>query len=182
VARAIGSVAPGLRLLSSYERGWLSKDVMAGLVLTALLVPQGMAYAELAGLPPITGLYTLILCLVAYAVFGPSRILVLGPDSSLGYHDVRSYPDAEQLPGCVLYRFDAPLFFANARTFRDQVRPGEDRALRADPHHRPRPLLPHRGRGRGRLPPAVRGRLGPHRQQAGPMIPVPGSGDAGAMA
>ncbi len=59
-------------------------DVVAGLVLTALLVPQGMAYAELAGLPPITGLYTSILCLVAYAVFGPSRILVLGPDSSLG--------------------------------------------------------------------------------------------------
>jgi high affinity sulfate transporter 1 len=53
-------------------------------VLTALLVPQGMAYAELAGLPPITGLYTSILCLVAYALFGPSRILVLGPDSSLG--------------------------------------------------------------------------------------------------
>ncbi|MDF2739405.1 MAG: transporter [Actinomycetia bacterium] len=84
MARAIGSVAPGLRLLSSYQRGWLSKDLVAGLVLTALLVPQGMAYAELAGLPPITGLYTSILCLVAYAIFGPSRILVLGPDSSLG--------------------------------------------------------------------------------------------------
>ncbi len=57
---------------------------MAGLVLTAILVPQGMAYAELAGLPPITGLYTSILCLVGYAALGPSRILVLGPDSSLG--------------------------------------------------------------------------------------------------
>ena len=53
-------------------------------MLTTLLVPQGMAYAELAGLPPITGLYTSILCLLGYAVFGPSRILVLGPDSSLG--------------------------------------------------------------------------------------------------
>jgi high affinity sulfate transporter 1 len=70
--------------LSSYQRSWLSKDLVAGLVLTALLVPQGMAYAELAGLPPITGLYTSILCLVGYAIFGPSRILVLGPDSSLG--------------------------------------------------------------------------------------------------
>jgi high affinity sulfate transporter 1 len=78
------SAAPGLRQLSAYRRGWLSKDLVAGLVLTALLVPQGMAYAELAGLPPITGLYTSILCLVGYAIFGPSRILVLGPDSSLG--------------------------------------------------------------------------------------------------
>src|SRR5207248_11018814 len=69
---------------SSYRRQWLVKDIVAGVVLTTLLVPQGMAYAELAGLPPITGLYTSILCLLGYAVFGPSRILVLGPDSSLG--------------------------------------------------------------------------------------------------
>src|ERR671910_841341 len=75
---------PGLTSLSAYRRQWLRSDVVAGLVLTALLVPQGMAYAELAGLPPITGLYTSILCLVGYALFGPSRILVLGPDSSLG--------------------------------------------------------------------------------------------------
>ena len=75
---------PGLQVLSSYRRKWLLKDVIAGVVLTTLLVPQGMAYAELAGLPPITGLYTSILCLLGYAVFGPSRILVLGPDSSLG--------------------------------------------------------------------------------------------------
>ena len=74
----------GLQNLSSYQPAWLRNDVVAGLVLTALLVPQGMAYAELAGLPPITGLYTSIMCLVAYAVFGPSKILVLGPDSSLG--------------------------------------------------------------------------------------------------
>src|SRR2546429_6003280 len=69
---------------SSYQRKWLAKDVVAGIVLSTLLVPQGMAYAELAGLPPITGLYTTVLCLIGYAVFGPSRILVLGPDSSLG--------------------------------------------------------------------------------------------------
>ena len=75
---------PGVRVLRTYERAWLPKDVVAGLVLTALLVPQGMAYAELAGLPPITGLYTSILCLTAYALMGPSRNLVLGPDSSLG--------------------------------------------------------------------------------------------------
>ena len=75
---------PGVRALASYQGSWLRRDVVAGLVLTTLLVPQGMAYAELAGLPAITGLYTTILCLIGYAVFGPSRILVLGPDSSLG--------------------------------------------------------------------------------------------------
>jgi high affinity sulfate transporter 1 len=75
---------PGLRTLRSYRREWASHDLVAGLVLTALLVPQGMAYAELAGLPAITGLYTSILCLIGYAVFGPSKVLVLGPDSSLG--------------------------------------------------------------------------------------------------
>src|SRR5215469_2625960 len=76
-------LARGLAL-SSFRREWLAKDVVAGIVLTTLLVPQGMAYAELAGLPPITGLYTSILCLLGYAALGPSRILVLGPDSSLG--------------------------------------------------------------------------------------------------
>ncbi len=75
---------PGVRVVTTYQRAWLSKDIVAGLVLAGLLVPQGMAYAELAGLPAITGLYTSILCLVAYAAFGPSRILVLGPDSALG--------------------------------------------------------------------------------------------------
>jgi high affinity sulfate transporter 1 len=75
---------PGLQAVRSYRRQWLAKDIVAGVVLTTLLVPQGMAYAELAGLPPITGLYTSIMCLLGYAVFGPSRILVLGPDSSLG--------------------------------------------------------------------------------------------------
>jgi high affinity sulfate transporter 1 len=75
---------PGIQLLTSYRREWLGKDIVAGIVLTTLLVPQGMAYAELAGLPAITGLYTSIMCLLAYAVFGPSRVLVLGPDSSLG--------------------------------------------------------------------------------------------------
>jgi Sulfate permease family len=84
-----GCAGPMFRLArglspSSYRREWLAKDVVAGIVLSTLLVPQGMAYAELAGLPPITGLYTSILCLLGYAVFGPSRILVLGPDSSLG--------------------------------------------------------------------------------------------------
>ena len=75
--------SPGLVTLRNYERGWLRPDLVAGVVLAAILVPQGMAYAELAGLPAVTGLYTTIACLVAYAVFGPSKVLVLGPDSSV---------------------------------------------------------------------------------------------------
>jgi len=73
-----------VQVLRNYQRAWLSRDLIAGLVLSTLLVPQGMAYAELAGLPAITGLYTTVACLVAYAAFGPSPFLVLGPDSSLG--------------------------------------------------------------------------------------------------
>lgn len=74
---------PGLRLLRGYEKAWLRHDLMAGLVLTAVLVPVGIAYAVAAGLPAIAGLYATIFGLLAYALFGPSRILVLGPDSSL---------------------------------------------------------------------------------------------------
>jgi high affinity sulfate transporter 1 len=80
----VARFVPGLRAAATYDRSWLPRDVVAGVVLATLLVPQGMAYAELAGLPAINGLYTSILCLIGYAVFGPSRILVLGPDSSLG--------------------------------------------------------------------------------------------------
>ena len=75
---------PGLQLLRTYERSWLRSDLVAGIVLAAILVPQGMAYAELAGLPAVNGLYTTVACLIGYAIMGPSRILVLGPDSSLG--------------------------------------------------------------------------------------------------
>jgi len=81
---SLRQVMPGLDVVAVYQKDWLGKDIVSGIVLATLLVPQGMAYAELAGLPAITGLYTTVLCLVAYAIFGPSRILVLGPDSSLG--------------------------------------------------------------------------------------------------
>jgi len=74
---------PALVALRTYQRSWLTKDIVAGLVLTAILVPVGMGYAEAAGLPAIYGLYATIVPLIAYAIFGPSRILVLGPDSSL---------------------------------------------------------------------------------------------------
>lgn len=65
--------------------GWhdAGRDVGAGLVLSAVLVPAGMGYATVAGLPPVTGLYATIAALVAYALVGPSRVLVLGPDSAL---------------------------------------------------------------------------------------------------
>src|SRR6185369_10184105 len=74
---------PGLDTLVHYQAAWLPRDLIAGLVLTAILIPVGMAYSVAAGLPPIYGLYATIVPLIAYAIFGPSRILVLGPDSSL---------------------------------------------------------------------------------------------------
>src|SRR6187431_792603 len=74
---------PGLVTLRQYQRSWLRHDLIAGSVMTTMLVPVGIAYAEASGLPAITGLYATIVPLLAYAVFGPSRILVLGPDSSL---------------------------------------------------------------------------------------------------
>ena len=76
-------MGPGSRRRALVPKRWLRADLVAGLVLAAILVPQGMAYAELAGLPAVTGLYTTIACLVGYAIFGPSRVLVLGPDSSV---------------------------------------------------------------------------------------------------
>jgi high affinity sulfate transporter 1 len=74
---------PGLAVLRDYRRAWLWPDVRAGIVVTALLNPAGMGNAVAAGLPPETGLYATVVPLLAYAVFGPSRILVLGPDSAL---------------------------------------------------------------------------------------------------
>src|SRR5262245_57071046 len=74
---------PGLQVLSEYQAAWFPRDLMAGLVLTTMLVPVGIAYALASGVPGIYGLYATIVPLLAYAVFGPSRILVLGPDSAL---------------------------------------------------------------------------------------------------
>ncbi|MFE5705356.1 SulP family inorganic anion transporter [Rhodococcus koreensis] len=74
---------PGIVTARAYRREWLRPDITAGLVLTALLIPAGMGYAEAAGLPAYAGLYATIVPLLAYAVVGPSKILVLGPDSSL---------------------------------------------------------------------------------------------------
>jgi MFS superfamily sulfate permease-like transporter len=72
-----------LHALRHYEIAWLRHDVVAGLVLTTVLVPVGIAYAVASGLPGICGLYATIVPLLVYGLFGPSRILVLGPDSAL---------------------------------------------------------------------------------------------------
>src|SRR5260370_23411076 len=74
---------PGRQVLSESQAAWFPRDVMAGLVLATMLVPVGIAYALASGVPGIYGLYATIVPLFAYALFGPSRILVLGPDSSL---------------------------------------------------------------------------------------------------
>jgi high affinity sulfate transporter 1 len=74
---------PGLLTFRQYKVTWLVHDVVAGVVLVTMLVPVGIAYAIASGLPGICGLYATIVPLLAYALFGPSRILVLGPDSSL---------------------------------------------------------------------------------------------------
>jgi len=79
----VDRLIPAVGVARSYERSWLRPDLTAGAALVALVIPAGMAYAEAAGLPPVTGLYATIVPLLAYAVFGPSRVLVLGPDSSL---------------------------------------------------------------------------------------------------
>src|SRR6201987_6333508 len=82
VSRWIGWL-PGLDTLRRYETAWLRHDIFAGLVLATMLVPVGIAYAVASGLPGIYGLYATIIPFLAYALFGPSRILVLGPDSAL---------------------------------------------------------------------------------------------------
>jgi len=75
--------APGLATLFNYRRAWFAHDLVAGLALTAILLPVGMGYAEASGVPAINGLYATIIPLVVYAIFGPSRIMVLGPDSTM---------------------------------------------------------------------------------------------------
>jgi len=74
---------PGLAGLHHYRLAWLRDDIVAGLALSAVLLPVGIAYAVASGVPPTSGLYATIVGLLAYALFGPSRMLVLGPDSSL---------------------------------------------------------------------------------------------------
>jgi len=82
-ARGFMRWLPGIATLTEYRLGSLRHDIVAGVVLITMLVPVGIAYATASGVPGVYGLYATIIPLLAYAVFGPSRILVLGPDSSL---------------------------------------------------------------------------------------------------
>src|SRR3954453_1091121 len=79
----LGRWVPGLALLGERRGPGQRRDRLAGVVLAALLVPQGMGYAQLAGLPPVTGLYATLIPLVAYFLLGPSRILIISPDSAV---------------------------------------------------------------------------------------------------
>src|SRR3954451_12076738 len=79
----LGRWLPGLVLVRERRGEGLRRDVIAGVVLAALLVPQGMGYAQLAGLPPVTGLYATLVPLVVYFLLGPSRILIISPDSAV---------------------------------------------------------------------------------------------------
>src|SRR6516164_10314659 len=75
---------PILGWLPAYRRDWLLPDVLAGLAVWAVMVPESMAYSGIVGVPPITGLYTIIPPLIAYALLGTSRVLVVGPDTATG--------------------------------------------------------------------------------------------------
>ena len=66
-------------MVRDYRRRWLRTDLLAGITVTAYLVPQVMAYATVAGLPPVVGLWTIIPCLLVYALFGSSRLMSIGP-------------------------------------------------------------------------------------------------------
>src|SRR5216683_6019047 len=83
-----GSIAdrllPVLSWLPGYRRDWLLPDVLAGLAVWAVMVPEGMAYAGIVGVPPIVGLYTIVPPLISYALLGTSRLLVVGPDTATG--------------------------------------------------------------------------------------------------
>jgi SulP family sulfate permease len=74
---------PGIGVAHSYRLSWLRSDLIAGAALSAALVPAGMAYAEASGLPAVTGLYASVVPMIFYAIFGPSRVVIVGPDSAL---------------------------------------------------------------------------------------------------
>jgi high affinity sulfate transporter 1 len=84
VASAGRKLLPIFEWIPAYRRKWLLPDVLAGVALWAVMVPEGMAYASIVGVPPVMGLYTIVPALIAYALLGTSRQLVVGPDTATG--------------------------------------------------------------------------------------------------
>src|SRR5271157_2635364 len=77
-------LVPAMGWLPTYDRSWLLPDILAGLAVWAVMVPEGMAYAGIVGVPPIMGLYSIVPPLITYALLGTSRLLVVGPDTATG--------------------------------------------------------------------------------------------------
>src|SRR5262249_2153969 len=84
LSRFAQGLGPPVIWLSCSRRGWFLSDVMGGLAVWAVMVPESMAYSGIVGVPPIMGLYTIVPPLVAYAFLGTSRLLVVGPDTATG--------------------------------------------------------------------------------------------------
>ena len=81
--KSLSSSVPILEWLPNYQRSWLRTDLLAGLAVWAMTVPQALAYAGIANVPPVYGLYSIPLAMIAYAVFGSSRTLSVGPGSAV---------------------------------------------------------------------------------------------------
>jgi MFS superfamily sulfate permease-like transporter len=120
--RGLQRYLPILHWLPKYDRSWLSADLLAGVSVWALLVPQSLAYASLAGVPVQYGLYTAFAALVVYAVFGTSRQMTVGPSSTVAAVTAAVIAPlvGADAPGLVA-RIDGPLFFANANRIRDDI-------------------------------------------------------------
>ena len=129
--QGLGRWFPALALVRRTRGAALRRDVVAGVVLAALLVPQGMAYAELAGLPPVTGLYATLVPLVVYFLLGPSPILVLGPDSAVA--PARRRRDRPAGGGRRRVRADRPRRPARHRRRRRSCSPAGWRASASSP-------------------------------------------------
>ncbi len=90
---------PGLAELRGYRRAWLAGDLLAGVTVAAYLVPQVMAYATIAGLPPVTGLWAAVPALIAYVLFGSSRSLSMGPEATTALLTLGGRPPPRPAPG-----------------------------------------------------------------------------------
>ncbi len=129
VWQMVQRVVPGLRLARTYPRRWLRADFLSALTLSAMLIPQGLAYAQIVGVRPVAGLYAGIFAMLAYALFGASRHLPgalcragRAPGTHGGRHQPRGRAGQGGRARGLPLQFDAPLFFANVRHLREQAR------------------------------------------------------------